>query len=472
MRKTKIICTLGPSSTTVEQIETMVKAGMNVARVNMSHGTYQEHLERINNVKTVREKLGVSLPVMIDTKGPEVRICNFKEGKISVKKGHVLQFVNYDILGDETKVAVTYANLYKDVEVGGRLLLNDGLLCFEITEIQNDGTICAVALNDGVLSNHKSLFAPGAKLNMPFLSEQDMKDLAFGVKAGAELVAASFVQDGKSVRELREYLATCGGEHMMIISKIESQSGVDNLDEIIALSDGIMVARGDLGVELPYEKLPALQKKIITKSRRAGKFVITATEMLESMVNNLRPTRAEIADVANAVFDGTSCVMLSAESAVGINPANTVTTMSKIALEAENNIFYREKFVNEPFEMLNTTDAVSHAVANTSFDVGAKAIVVFTHSGRSARMVSRFRAECPIIALTRHDNVFHQLATSWAVTPGKCDRFENTDDMFDYASKISQQLGFAQKGDNIIITAGIPLGKSPHINVIKVETIK
>lgn len=470
MRKTKIVCTLGPASTTYDQIKKMAMAGMNVARINMSHGTYEEHQQRIDNVKKVRRNLGIPIPIMVDTKGPEIRIGTFKNGKIEVTEGMPFDFVNDDVVGDETRVSITYKDLYKDVYDGGTILLNDGLLVFRITGIEK-GVIHSEAQNGGTLSDRKGLFVPNVKLNMPFLSEQDKKDLEYGVKIGAEMYALSFVQDGACVTEVRNFLLSRGAKDVCLIAKIESQSGLDNIDEIIDASDGVMVARGDLGVETPYEKLPAIQKMLITKSRMSGKFVITATEMLESMITKLRPTRAEIVDVANAVYDGSSCVMLSAESAVGINPSNTIATMARIAEEAERNIDYKQMYTSSPFTLMNNTDAISHATVNTAFDIDAKAIVVYTASGSSARMVSRFRPEAPIVAMTNSDRVYHQLATSWGVIPSICQTFDNTDDMFINAEEVVKRLGLAKTGDNVVITAGVPLGKNVGTNLIKVGTI-
>lgn len=470
MRKTKIVCTLGPASTTYDQIKKMAMAGMNVARINMSHGTYEEHQLRIDNVKKVRRNLGIPIPIMVDTKGPEIRIGTFKNGKIEVTEGMPFDFVNDDVVGDETRVSITYKDLYKDVYDGGTILLNDGLLVFRITGIEK-GVIHTEAQNGGTLSDRKGLFVPNVKLNMPFLSEQDKKDLEYGVKIGAEMYALSFVQDGACVTEVRNFLLSRGAKDVCLIAKIESQSGLDNIDEIIDASDGVMVARGDLGVETPYEKLPAIQKMLITKSRMSGKFVITATEMLESMITKLRPTRAEIVDVANAVYDGSSCVMLSAESAVGINPSNTIATMARIAEEAERNIDYKQMYTSSPFTLMNNTDAISHATVNTAFDIDAKAIVVYTASGSSARMVSRFRPEAPIVAMTNSDRVYHQLATSWGVIPSICQTFDNTDDMFINAEEVVKRLGLAKTGDNVVITAGVPLGKNVGTNLIKVGTI-
>lgn len=471
MRKTKIVCTLGPASTTYEQIKAMALAGMNVARINMSHGSYEEHQVKVDNVKKIREELGIPLPIMVDLKGPEVRIGTFEEGKIDVVEGMPLTFTDEDIIGNEKRVSITYKELYKDVKVGDTLLLNDGLLIFRITEIKGTD-ICAVALNSGVLSNRKGLFVPNVKLNMPFLSEADKKDLDFAVKINAEMIAASFVQDAQCMIDIRNYLKSKNANPMALIAKIESQQGVNNIDEIIKQSEGVMVARGDLGVELPYEKLPAVQKLLITKSRMQGKFVITATEMLESMITKLRPTRAEIVDVANAVYDGSSCVMLSAESAVGINPPNTIATMGRIAEEAESNIEYHEMYSSSPFTLLDTNDAISHATVNTSFDINAKAIVVYTASGTSARMISRFRPSAPIIAFTSDDRVFHQLSVSWGVIPRICRVFSATDDMFRHAEKVAKKLGIAAPGDNIVITAGVPLGKNVGTNLIKVQTVE
>ncbi len=468
MRKTKIICTLGPASGTYDQIKKMALAGMNVARINMSHGLYEEHQIKIDNVKKVRRSLGAPIPIMIDTKGPEIRIGTFKNGKIDVTEGMKFDFVNEDIIGDETRVSITYKELYKDIKPDDRILLNDGLLVFKVLSISKNGVISAEAQNAGTLSDRKGLFVPNVKLNMPFLSEQDKRDLDFGIKNGAEMYAASFVQDGQSVKDIRDYLLSHGAKDACIVSKIESQSGVDNIEEIIKESDGIMVARGDLGVELPYEKLPAIQKMLITKSRMQGKFVITATEMLESMITKLRPTRAEIVDVANAVYDGSSCVMLSAESAVGINPPNTIATMARIAEEAERNIDYKNMYSHSPFNLMNNTDAISHATVNTAFDINAKAIVVYTASGISARMVSRFRPEAPIVAMTNSDRVYHQLSPSWGVIPTICQTFDNTDDMFINAEETVKKLGLAKEGDNIVITAGVPLGKKAGTNLIKV----
>lgn len=471
MRKTKIICTLGPASTTYEQLKGMALAGMNVARINMSHGTYEEHQVKIDNVKKIRRNLGLPIPIMIDTKGPEVRIGTFVNGKINVTEGMKFDIVNEEIEGDETRVSVSYKELYKDISPDSTVLMNDGLLIFKVTGIE-EGVIHTVAQNSGVLSDRKGLFVPGVKLNMPFLSEQDKHDLDFGVKNGAELYAASFVQDKQSIIDIRNYLASKGAKDACIVSKIESQSGLNNIDEIIEVSDGIMVARGDLGVECPYEQLPAIQKMLITKSRMAGKFVITATEMLESMVTKLRPTRAEIIDVANAVYDGSSCVMLSAESAVGISPSNTIATMARIAEEAEKNVDYRHMYTHSPFKLIDNTDAMSHAAVNTAFDIDAKAIVVYTHSGTSARMVSRFRPSVPIVAMTSSDKVYNQLSTSWGVVPTVCQTFDNTDDMFIHAEETVKKLGFAKEGDNIVITAGVPLGKRIGTNMIKVATLE
>ena len=471
MRKTKIVCTLGPASSTYDQIKKMALAGMNVARINMSHGSYEEHQSKIDTVKKVRRSLGLPIPIMIDTKGPEIRIGVFEKGQIEVREGMPFDFVNDDCTGDETKVCVTYKELYKDVKAGCQILLNDGLLAFKVVTVEGE-TIRTVALNGGTLSNRKGLFVPNVKINMPFLSEQDKRDLDFGVKNNAEMYAASFVQDAQSVCEIRDYLLSRGAKDACIIAKIESQSGVNNIDEIIEVSDGIMVARGDLGVELPYEKLPAIQKMLITKSRMKGKFVITATEMLESMVTKLRPTRAEIVDVANAVYDGSSCVMLSAESAVGINPPNTIATMARIAEEAERNVNYNAMYRSSPFTLMDNTDAISHAAVNTAFDINAKAIVVYTESGISARMVSRFRPDAVIVAMANSDRVYHQLSTSWGVVPTICQTFDNTDDMFINAEETVRRLGIAETGDNIVITAGVPLGTGCGTNLIKVSKIE
>jgi pyruvate kinase len=392
------------------------------------------------------------------------------DGEIDVTEGMPFALVTEDIVGDATQVTLTYKDLYKDVRVGGKILLNDGLLVFDIVKIEGT-TIHLVAKNSGKLSNRKGLFAPGVKLNMPFLSQQDKRDLDYAVSINAEMIAASFVQDGAGVQEIRDYIASKGITDMVIVAKIESQSGLTNIDGIIEKSDGIMVARGDLGVEIPYEKLPAIQKFLINRGRTKGKFVITATEMLESMITKLRPTRAEIADVANAVYDGSSGVMLSGESAVGVNPANTIATMSRIAEEAERNINYKDVFHSTQVQLLDNNDAISHATVNTSFDINAKAIVVYTASGISARMISRFRPTSPILALTSNPRVYHQLQSSWGVIPVMCCTFYNTDVMFLHAEDTVCNLGLATDGDNIVITSGVPLGKNVGTNMIKVEKI-
>lgn len=471
MRKTKIVCTLGPASTSVEQLKKMTLAGMNVARINMSHGSFDEHRERVENVKKVREELGIALPIMCDLKGPEVRIGVFENGKIEVVAGQEMCFCARDVKGNESIVSVTYKELYKDVAVGNTILLNDGLLTFEVTRIENQD-IFAVAKNSGSLSDRKGLFVPNAKLNMPFLSDVDKRDIDFAISVDAELIAASFVQDGYCMQEIRDYLKEKGANNIALIAKIESQQGLNNIDSIIEKSEGIMVARGDLGVELPYEKLPAVQKFLISRARTRGKFVITATEMLESMITKLRPTRAEIADVANAVYDGTSCVMLSAESAIGIDPVNTITTMARIAEEAERNINYNDVYRKSAVQLIDNNDAISHATVNTSFDIDAKAIVVYTASGNSARMVSRFRPTSPIVALTSDRRVYQQLQCSWGVTPMMCCNFFNTDVMFLHAEDTVKQLKLADEGDNIVITAGVPLGSNVGTNLIKVEKIE
>ncbi len=470
MRKTKIICTLGPASTSYEQIRAMALAGMNVARINMSHGTYEEHSVRIANVKKVREDLNIALPIMIDLKGPEVRIGTFENGKIEVSEGMPFIFTSEETIGNESKVSVTYKELYRDVKPGDTLLLNDGLLVFSVSEIK-DGDIYAVAMNAGTLSDRKGLFAPNVKLNIPFLSDADKKDLDYAISVNAELIAASFVQDGNCMREIRSYLKKHGANDIALIAKIESQLGINNIDDIISASEGIMVARGDLGVELPYEKLPALQKLLIRKSGAQGRFAITATEMLESMITKLRPTRAEIVDVANAVYDGSSCVMLSAESAVGINPPNVITTMAKIAVEAENNIDYHKIHATTDFTQLSD-DTISHATVNTAFEINAKAIVVFTASGASAAMISRFRPNVPIVALTMNRRVMNKLSVNWGVVPRLCEMFYSTDEMFTCAQKVVKELGIAEKGDKIVITAGVPLGKYVGTNLMKVEKIQ
>ncbi len=471
MRKTKIICTLGPSCKTTPIIKQMALAGMDCARINMSHGTSAENLPYIQAVKKVRKETGKPIAIMVDTKGPEVRIGTFKGGEVTLKNGQYFTLTVNDIEGDNERVSCSYSGIIKDLKAGSKILLNDGLISLKVIKVDDQNVVCKV-VHGGKLSNRKSMFLPGVKLSMPFLSEQDKEDLKFAIKNDADYIAASFVSKPSDVSELRNFLNKNGGSKIKIISKIESEAGLKNIDKIIELSDGIMVARGDLGVELPIEKLPAIQKEIIKKANRANKIVITATEMLESMIEKTRPTRAETTDIANAVFDSTGAIMLSAETSVGINPVLALKTMAKIALEAEKSINYSKRFFNCDYHAEDITKAVCASVCTASFNINAKAIVVFTVSGGSAKTISKFKPSAQIIGSALSEKVFNQLALVWGVTPCISKNIKNIDALVTEAENICKAQKIAKRGDKIIICAGVPLGKSGHTNLMKVSEIK
>lgn len=470
MRKTKIVCTIGPASDSEEVLIGLCKAGMNVARLNFSHSTYEEHQRRIDLIKKVRNDLNMPIAIMLDTKGPEYRIKTFVNDKINLKAGDKFTFTTREVVGDETVVSISYDNLPNELEVGDRVLLNNGLLTFEVAKIEGTDIECDVIVG-GELSNRKSMSFPGKVMKQKYLSDQDKQDIAFGIKNGVEYIACSFVSCKQDLIDIHEYLRTIGGDDTELIAKIENQSGFDNIEEICTECDGIMVARGDMGVEVPFDLLPSMQKRLITKCRMLGKRVITATEMLESMINNPRPTRAEISDVANAVYDGTSAVMLSGETAAGKYPVETVRTMAKIAETTETNIHYNKRFYTAEFHIRNEVDAISHATCGMAIDLDAKAIVACTISGMTARMVSRFRSPVPIIGLTTDERTWRRLALSWGVIPAMCERFPSTDVLFYTAKKIAESTLPLQKGDNIIITGGVTTGESGNTNLIKIEKI-
>jgi pyruvate kinase len=470
MRKTKIVCTIGPASSTKEVLTGLCKAGMNVARLNFSHGTHQDQQRKIDLIKEVREELGLPIAIMLDTKGPEYRIKTFKDGKITLKEGDHFTFTTEDIEGDESRVSVTYKGLIKDLEPGDKILVNNGLLVFQVKELSENEALCTV-IAGGELSDRKSMSFPNKVLKQEYLSQQDKEDLLFGIKNDVDYIAASFISVKQDLIDLKTFLRENGGDNIDIIAKIENQSGVDHIEEICTECDGIMIGRGDMGVEIPYEELPAIQKHLITKCRLLGKRVITATEMLESMIYNLRPTRAEISDVANAVYDGTSAVMLSGETAAGKYPVEAVEAMAKIARHTEKNIHYDKRFKNAEFRIKNKVDAISHATCGMSIDLNAQAIVVCSMSGMTVRMVSRFRAPTDIIGMTTDKKVWHKLALSWGVTPVLAQAFDSTDVLFYHATEQAKKLMNLRKGDNIIITGGITNGKSGNTNLIKVETV-
>lgn len=470
MRKTKIVCTLGPACSDKQTLTEMCKAGMNVARLNFSHNTHADHEKRIALIKEVREELGLPIAIMLDTKGPEYRIKTFKNGKITLKENDVFTFTADDIAGDETRVSVNYKGLPHDLEKGDIILLNNGLLSFEVTDKTDTDIICRVKIG-GELSDRKSMSFPNKTLKQKYLSEQDKQDIKFGAEHDVDFIACSFVSCKQDLLDIKAYLKEIGAEGIDLIAKIENRSGVDNIEEISNECDGIMVARGDMGVEIPFEELPAIQKKIITKCRMLGKRVITATEMLESMIYNARPTRAEISDVANAVYDGTSAIMLSGETAAGKYPVQAVRTMARIAENTEKNIHYEKRFLSSEFKIKNTVDAISHATCGMAIDIDAKAITVCSLSGMTARMVSRFRPPVDIVGLTTSEKTWHKLSLSWGVTPQMCENYPSTDVLFYNAQKLTKHILNLCDGDKIVITGGVTNGKSGNTNLIKVERV-
>ena len=470
MRKTKIICTIGPASENEEILTQMCQAGMNVARLNFSHGSHAEHQNKIDLIKKVREKLNIPLAIMLDTKGPEYRIGSFKNGKVTVCDGDTFTFTTQAVEGDASRVSVNYKDLIKNLSVGDRILVNNGLVICEVTELKDNDAVCRV-INGGVLSNRKSMCFPNKVMTGPYLSEQDKADILFGIRNDVDFVAASFVSTKSDVMEVRNLLDVNGGSDIDIIAKIENRAGIENIEEICEACDGIMIARGDLGVEIPFVEVPAIQKKLISKCRLLGKRVITATEMLESMITNPRPTRAEISDVANAVYDGSSAIMLSGESAAGKFPVEAVRNMAQIAEYTEEHTSYRKRFMHTEFEINNIVDAMSHAICTMAIDVEAKGIVICSVSGKTARMVSRFRPPVDILGTTTLKKAWYKLALSWGVTPILVEEFNSMDVMFYKAVEAAKQVLHLKKGDNVVLTGGPINGKSGNTNTLKVETI-
>ena len=471
MRKTKIVCTIGPASESEEVLRELCLNGMNVARLNFSHGTHEEHLERINRIKKVRKELGLPIAIMLDTKGPEFRIGTFKKGKIMLEEGKKFTLTTEDIEGDKNIVSVSYKNLANELEPGDRILLNNALLELEV--VSTDGTkIETTVIAGGELSNRKSMSFPGKHLQQVYLSEQDKSDITFGVENDVDFIACSFVSVKQDLVDVHNLLKSLGKDNTVeLIAKIENQSGYDNIDAICTVCDGVMVARGDMGVEVAFELLPAMQKDMIYRCRMLGKRVITATEMLESMIHNPRPTRAETSDVANAVYDGTSAVMLSGETAAGAYPILAVKAMAKIAEAAENSIDYKKNFYRSGFDIHNDMDAISHATCTMAMDVNAKAIVACTMSGRIAKMVARFRSPVDIIGLTTNEKTWRSLALSWAVTPKMCEVLPSTEVLFYMARKTAIDTMNLEDGDKVVITGAGVAGRSGGANLIKVETI-
>ncbi len=470
LRKTKIICTIGPACDNEKTLTAMFRAGMNIARLNFSHGTHAEHIEKISIIKAIREKLDMPVGIMLDTKGPEYRIKTFAKGKVNLKTGAIFTFTTRDVVGDAQMVSVTYDGLAADLEPGDIILLANGLLSFEVLETTDTDVRCRVIMG-GELSNRKSMSFPGKVLNQVYLSEQDKADLRLGVEQDVDYIACSFVSRKQDLLDVKAYLTELGAKGIELIAKIENQSGIDNIEEICEACDGIMIGRGDMGVEIPFEQLPGIQKKLITKCRLLGKRVITATEMLESMIHNPRPTRAETSDVANAVYDGTSAIMLSGETAAGNYPVQAVETMAKIALESEQSINYRQRFYAADFQTQDTVDAISHATCAMSIDLDAKAIVVCSLSGMTARMVSRFRSPVDILAVTTSEKTRRQLALSWGVTPVICEYHTSTEVLFYQAKRLAVEAFGLQPGDKIVITGGLTNGSSGNTNMLKIETV-
>ncbi len=471
MRRTKIICTLGPAVDDPEMIRTLIRSGMDAARFNFSHGSHPEHLERLNMLKSVRDSMGRPVATILDTKGPEIRIRSFQEKSVTLEAGDTFTLTTEDVVGNQGWVSVTYPQLHQELSPGQEILIDDGLVAIRVDRIEDTKIICTVE-NGGTLSANKSINIPGVHIHLPALTEKDVDDIRFGVENDFDFIAASFVRRAADVEAVRAVLHDCGGDSVRIIAKIENQEGVDNIDEILQAADGIMVARGDLGVEIPAARVPILQKQMIRKGLQEGKPVITATQMLDSMMRNPRPTRAEVSDVANAVYDGTSCVMLSGETAGGRYPVEAIQAMVGIVTETESAIDYWKQFQKQRvLPASNINDAITHACCLTAKDLQATAILTATNSGRSARMICRFRPACPVAALTMHEKVRRQLNISWGVTPFLTGEVNSTDRIFSLSAEVALKEGLVQNGDTVVITAGVPLGKSGSTNLIKAQII-
>lgn len=470
MRRTKIICTIGPASENEEILTKMCVEGMNVARLNFSHGTHEEHKTKLDLIKKVREKLDMPIAIMLDTKGPEYRIGVFENKKVTLNGGELFTLTTEDIVGDEARVSVNYKHLTDDLSVGDTVTVNNGLIVLSVERIEGTEVFCRVVAG-GELSDKKSMHFPGRVLKHDFLSEQDKADLLFGIENDIDFVAASFVSRKSDVQALRDFLNANGGSEIDIIAKIENRAGVDNIDEICEVADGIMVARGDLGVEIPFVEVPSIQKYLIGKCRMLGKRVITATEMLESMIYNPRPTRAEISDVANAVYDGASAIMLSGETAAGKYPVLAVKNMAEIAEFTEQGIDYKRWFATTEYKIKNNLDAISHAACAMAIDVNARCIVVNSISGKTARMVSRFRCPADIVGITTSRRAWRQLNLSWGVTPIMSEQYNSLDIVFYQALNLVKRRLSLKKGDNVVLTGGMINGGSGNTNIIKVETV-
>ena len=469
MRKTKIVCTIGPACSSEEVLKEICLAGMNVARLNFSHGTHEQHRENIERIKRVREELGLPIAILLDTKGPEYRIRTFENGKETLAVGETFRFYGEERIGDHSGVSVSYPNLAEELSPGDRILVDNGILVFRVEGFEGRDVVTTVEFG-GEIKDRKSMSFPGKVLNQVYLSEQDKADIAFGIEQGIDFIACSFVSRKQDLVDVQEFVKEKGGDGIELIAKIENRHGVDNIDEICEACSGIMVARGDLGVEIPFEELPKIQKMLISKCSLLGKRVITATEMLESMTHSPRPTRAETSDVANAVYDGTSAVMLSGETAAGEYPVLAVKAMSRIAEHTEENIDYAQRFRDREFKIGNIIDAISHATCGMAIDINASAIAVCSLSGMTARMVSRFRPPMDILGMCCDEGTMRKLALSWGVQPAICEQLESTEVLFYTAKNRSKKVFGLNKGDRIVITGGIA-GQSGNTNLIKVETI-
>lgn len=452
MRKTKIICTLGPAVDSDERITQIINAGMDCARLNFSHGTHEEQEVRLNRVRRIAGELNRHIPILLDTKGPEIRLKDFEGGSVIVEKGSLFTFdTDKETPGTRERIGLTYDKLAKNVEVGTRILVDDGKIDLKVTAIKGSKVICKV-VTGGKLSNHKSINIPNVEIPMPYLNDVDKSDLLFGIEHNVEYIAASFVRCADDLKKLRKFLKDNGGQDIKIISKIENGQGINNFDEILELSDGIMVARGDMGVEINLEKIPAIQKMMIEKCNREGKIVVTATQMLESMTENPRPTRAEVSDVANAIYDGTTVIMLSGESAAGRHPVEAVRTMANIAVNAENTINYYEKYVDSSADMEpNLKNAICASAYNAAKYLDAKAIVVLTRSGATANILSRFHPECPVIAATISERGRNQLNLVWGITPVAAENLDSADKFVEYAVSKAVESRLVKRGDNIVV---------------------
>ncbi|MBS4534787.1 pyruvate kinase [Clostridium sp. D2Q-14] len=472
MKRTKIVCTLGPASETEEILTELIKNGLNVARQNFSHGNYEEHKQRMDLVKKIRKNLNVPVAIMLDTKGPEIRTRNFKDGRVLLQEGETCIVTTKDILGDKNTCPITYKDLPRDVSSGDTILIDDGLIELEIIEVVNDTDIKCNVKNTGEVKNKKGVNVPGVKVNLPAITEKDRKDIEFGIKNNIDFIAASFIRKPSDVLEIREILEDNNADDIEIISKIENQEGVDNIDRILEVSDGIMVARGDLGVEIPPEDVPLVQKMIIKKCNLAGKPVITATQMLDSMIRNPRATRAEVADVANAILDGTDAIMLSGETAAGNYPVEAVKAMATIAMKTEDSLDYDGLLRSRvKLQEISVTNAISHATCTTAQDLEAQAIITATSSGYTARAVSKFRPAAPIIAVTTSEKVRRKLGLVWGVNPLLSKKSSSTDDIIDDSVSMALENEYINNGDLVVITAGVPVGKAGSTNLLKVHTV-